>query len=250
MPLNISSLVEIVQGLMVHIFWAERYGLSLDDERKQEVGLRSARRKLQRMLELDSRPLCEPRPLERRLVGNCRDFSVVVTAFLRHRGIPARARCGFGAYFLPNHFEDHWVVEYWQQPAGRWVMVDSQLDAMQRQVLEITFNTLDMPPGQFVTGGEAWQICRTGQADPDAFGIFDMHGKGFVRGNLVRDLLALNKVEILPRDVWGLVALPDDQLTPTDLAWLDRAARLTRAGNGAFEQVQQAYQEEPRIHVD
>ena len=75
-----------------------------------------------------------PRPLDRRLVGNCRRFSVLLVAMLRHQGVPARARCGFGAYFLPNHFEDHWVVEYWNQEGGRWVFVDAQLDELQREV--------------------------------------------------------------------------------------------------------------------
>jgi hypothetical protein len=46
--------------------------------------------------------------LAKRLVGNCRDFSTMLCAMLRHQGVPARARCGFGAYFLPNHYEDHW----------------------------------------------------------------------------------------------------------------------------------------------
>ena len=34
---------------------------------------------------------------ERRFVGNCRHFTVLLCAFLRARGVPARARCGFGA---------------------------------------------------------------------------------------------------------------------------------------------------------
>ena len=29
LPREISELVEIVQGLMVHVFWAERYGVKL-----------------------------------------------------------------------------------------------------------------------------------------------------------------------------------------------------------------------------
>jgi hypothetical protein len=31
-------------------------------------------------------------------------------------------------------------------------------------------------------------LCRSGQPDPDTFGIFDMHGLWFVRGNFVRDV--------------------------------------------------------------
>jgi hypothetical protein len=51
---------------------------------------------------------------------------------------------------------------------------------------------------EFITAGKAWQMCRSGKADPDKFGIFDMHGLRFIWGDVVRDFLALNKVETLP----------------------------------------------------
>ena len=94
LPTGIPTLVKTVQGVMLHIFWAEAYGLKLTEERKTEVNLRHVNRQLARILELDDRPLTEARPHERKLVGNCRDFSVMLTAILRHQGVPARARCG------------------------------------------------------------------------------------------------------------------------------------------------------------
>ena len=57
-----------------------------------------------RLLEIDPSPLGRARPPERRLVGTCRDFTTFMTALLRAKGIPARARCGFGTYFLPGHY--------------------------------------------------------------------------------------------------------------------------------------------------
>jgi hypothetical protein len=246
LPCDLPGLVEVVQGLLVHIFWAERYGLSLPEERQQEVQIRPVDRKLTRLLELDTRPLTAARPLENKLVGNCRDFSVTLCAMLRHRGVPARARCGFGTYFLPDHYEDHWVVEYWDAARRRWVMVDAQLDAFQRQALGIDFDPLDMPPGRFVTGGQAWQMCRAGQADPDKFGIFQWHGLRFVRGDLVRDFLSLNKVEILPWDGgWGFLAYDGD----LEEEIMDRAAALCLAGNEAFSEVRATYETDSRWHM-
>lgn len=87
---------------MIHIFWAEQYGIQLPEQRKGEVQLRSVASKLERIAELDPRPLDQARPPDKRLVGNCRDFSVLLTAMLQHQGVPARARCGFGRYFLPD----------------------------------------------------------------------------------------------------------------------------------------------------
>ena len=198
LPVDFQELCCTLQGLLVHIFWARRYGLELSDQRKSEVNLRAVWRQLARVVELADYPLTEPRPLEKRLVGNCRDFSTLMCAILRHHGIPARARCGFSTYFLPDHFEDHWICEAWDAGQERWIMIDAQLDQLQREVLGISFDPLNVPPEQFVTGGQAWLMCRAGEQDPQKFGIFDMHGMEFIRGDLIRDFLALNKVEILP----------------------------------------------------
>lgn len=227
LPPGIPELVKIVQGLLIHVFWAERYGLKLTEERQQEVQLRRVQNQLNRIFELDQQPLTVARPVEKRLVGNCRDFSVLLCSLLRDKGIPARARCGFGAYFRPGKFEDHWVCEYWDSQQNRWRLVDAQLDELQKQALAIEFDTLDVPRDQFIVGGKAWQWCRQNQANPDDFGIADMKGLWFIRGNLVRDIAALNKVELLPWDSWGAADCQDSQLTEEDLELLDRGAELT-----------------------
>jgi hypothetical protein len=174
---------------------------------------------------------------------------VTLASILQSKGIPARPRCGFGAYFLPNHYEDHWVCEYWNTPEGRWVLVDAQLDELQRNVLEISFDTLDVPRDQFIVGGAAWKMCRAGQADPDQFGIFDMHGMDFVKGDFIRDVAALNKMELLPWDCWGLIFDNYVSLPPDDLSLLDRLADLTEGDVPDFETVRQLYESDPRLRV-
>lgn len=246
LPTDISALVQVVQGLLLHVFWAERYGVTLPEERKQEVNIRAVSHILARIQELDARPLTVARPLEKKLVGNCRDFSTLLCAMLRSQGVPARARCGFGAYFEPGHYEDHWVCEHWKKDEGRWVMVDAQLDQFQRQALKIQFDPLDVPPHQFLIAGKAWQLCRAGQADPDHFGILNMHGLWFIRGNVGRDLLSLNKLEILPWDGWGLIAKEEQDLSTEDVELLDHVAALTLAGNEAFSQVRSMYEDDGR----
>ncbi len=247
LPRDTRALVRVVQGLLIHVFWAERYGLNLTKERQDEVQLRTTAQKLARLLQLDDGPLTQERSLEKRLVGNCRDFTVLLCAMLQHLGVPARGRCGFGAYFLPDHYEDHWVCEYWNEDQQRWVLVDAQLDALQLRSLGISFDPLNVPRDQFLVGGKAWQMCRSGRADPDKFGIFEWHGLWFVRGDLVRDFLSLNKIELLPWDSWGMMAGPEDALTTQDAEVLDRMAALTLAGNEAFEQVRTLYESDPRL---
>lgn len=236
------ALVQSLQGLVLHVFWAERYGVKLSEERQSEVQIRPVAPKLARLFGLD------PRPPELRLVGNCRDFALLLSAFLKVHGIPARARCGFGAYFTPGHFEDHWMTEYWSREAERWVQVDPQLDELQKQVLGIFFDPLDLPPGQFVLAGEAWQMCRAGKANPEHFGIFQWHGWDFIRGNVMRDFLALNKVVVLPWDSWSATEIPVAEFTPAQMEQVDKIAALTLAGNGAFDEIRALYEENPVFH--
>ena len=249
LPRDVAALCKVVQGVMIHIFWAERYGIKLSDERKNEVQIRSVARKLAHILELDPRPLSDARSLDKKLVGNCRDFSVMLTALLQHQGVPARARCGFGRYFMPGKYEDHWVCEYWHATENRWRFVDGQLDEFQQQALRIRFSPLDVPRTMFITGGKAWQMCRAGQANPDRFGIFDMHGLWFVRGDFVRDVAALNKMELLPWDGWGIIETKDNDLSAADLAFLDRVAELTQGDVPQFDAVRAVYESDARLRV-
>lgn len=249
LPASISDLVKLVQGVTIHVFWTERYGFKPAPERMADLQLRTMERRLARTLELDPRPLTEARPVEKKLLGNCRDHSLLLVSMLRHQGIPARARCGFAAYFMPDHFEDHWVVEYWNVEQSRWILVDPQLDELQRDALKIPFDTLDVPRDQFIVGGKAWQMCRSGEEDPDKFGIFDLKGLGFVRADFVRDVASLNKMELLPWDCWGVI-LNESLDNPEDLAVLDEVASLTAEDVPNFADVRARYETDPRFHVN
>ncbi len=227
LPADITQLCGIIQGLLLHVFWAERYGEKLSEARTDEAGIRHVEQMLARLGEIDDRPIVDRRPLDRRLIGNCRTFSVLLAAMLQSQGRPARARCGFGRYFNPGWYEDHWICEYWNDEKDRWIMVDAQLDEFQIQELKVRFDPGDVPKDQFIVGGKAWLDCRTAGADPGKYGIFDMRGSWFIRGNLVRDIAALNKVELLPWDGWGLIDFTDEQILDKELLFLDRVAALT-----------------------
>jgi hypothetical protein len=246
LPTDIESLVEVVQGLLLHVFWTEAYGTTLTEERRQEAAIRSVSDMLARILELSDRPLAEARDVDKRLVTNCRGYSVLLTAVLRHQGIPARARCGFATYFVPGEYTDHWVTDYWNARQDRWVTVDGQLDGLQLRTLGIDFDPLDLPPGAFLTGGDAWLTCRAGNADPEKFGIMDIHGMSIIRGNVGHDFWALNKVETLPWEGWGVPWKEEADLTDADLMFVDEVARLTLEGDGSFRALR-ALHNDPRL---
>jgi hypothetical protein len=248
LPRALSELCRVVQGLLLHVLWAERYGIAPSEERKLEVNIRYVERILRKMQEIQSGPLTVARELEKRALGNCRTFSVLLTSILQHQGIPARARCGFGKYFVPGWHEDHWVCEYWNDSEERWILVDAQLDEFQIQELKVTFDPTDVPRDQFFVAGKAWSCCRDGEADPEKFGIFDMHGLWFIRGNLVRDVAALNKVELLPWDIWGLMDRQDGELSAAEMDLLDQVAAMTY-DQVDFEGIRSVYKENRDLTV-
>jgi len=246
LPADFTALRDIVQGLVLHVFWAESYGVKLTDRQKQEVNFRLVARQLARLTELTTVPLIQALPPAGRLIGNCRDFSTLLCALLRQQGIPARARAGFGTYFMPNHYEDHWVCEVWDATEARWRLIDAQLDAHQVSILKPDFDPLDVPRDRFITGSQAWHMIRAGAADPDTFGIFDMKGWGFVRGNLLRDFLALNKLELLPWDPWPEM-LFDPEAATVDVDLMDTVADLCVHVNTRFADLRALFQTETRL---
>jgi hypothetical protein len=146
--------------------------------------------------------------------------------------------------------KDHWVTEVWRADAARWSLFDPQLDAMMCDVLKLDFDPLDVPRDRFIAGGTAWQLCRSGEADPDTFGIFDMHGLEFVKGDLVRDFMAFNKVEILPWDGGSgyLGPRPEGLDEETEYAVMDHVADLTLSGDAAFDEIRALYVSDPGFH--
>ncbi len=71
----------------------------------------------------------------------------------------------------------------------------------------------------------------------------------FVAGNVLRDLASLNRIELLPWDVWGLMEMNDAGLGDEKKALLDRVAAVTLAGDEAFPEVRAIYESDDRLRV-
>jgi len=233
LPADLPALTRIVQGLVFHYMADEAlFGWKPPKERLGEIDSRTLPAMLARLRALDGRPLTEARPPERRILGCCRDFTVLLCAMARHHGIPVRARVGFATYFSPGFHVDHEILEWWDTGQRRWRLLDPELSERHVAHFKIGFNPFDVPRDQFLVGGRAWQLCRTGAADPDTFGLVPElsfpRGLKFVRGHVVQDLAALNKVELLLWDVWGLMEAGPEAALPL----LDEAAERTQATDG------------------
>ena len=250
---DIDEVVDVVQGLLVYDLAAESlYGVKLSATQSDAIHERDTARLLDVVRAIDPRPLNEPRPAAERVGARCHAFSRLTVALLRAAGVPARARCGFGGYFQPGYFEDHWVAEYWNATAARWQMADAQLDAKWRTMIGFTGDPLSITTTEFVTAGHAWQSWRGGELDASRCGLFGIgeHGPHWIAGNLRLDLASLNKVEMLPWDVWGAGWAPGGQPTDAQLDLFDSVAALTVNPDERFGELRSRYETDDSLRMD
>jgi hypothetical protein len=170
---------------------------------------------------------------------------------LRHHGVPARARVGFADYFTPGFNEDHWVCEYHR--GDRWRLLDPELGERVRAHFKIPFTPDDVPRGRFLTAGEAWLRLRRGALDSATCGVSSdgIGGAWFVAGNVVRDLAALNKREMLAWDAWGIMREwgRGKQLSEPVSARLDAVAALIAPSPPDWKAIRETYDGDDTLRV-
>jgi Transglutaminase-like superfamily len=182
LPAEADALGTIVRGLLIHNFAAKSRGLQFSADRISHMETVGAEAILDNVMSLDPSPLDFKRPAERRMVGFCYHFALLHCALLRATGTPARVRCGFAGYFAPRRWIDHWVVEYWD--GDNWRLTDPQT------------GRADLTDDDFQNGVHGWNQCRNGASRPTLYGNGELWGWDELRGSLINDVAALNKVEV------------------------------------------------------
>ena len=242
-PPGLAAMQATARRLVFHYRAGGDYAENgIDPGRIAEIDTRYADAMLARLAELADQPLTAQRPARQRLVGCCRDFTVLFLAIARHQGVPARARVGFAGYFVPGWFVDHVVAEVWDAGQQRWRLVDPELaDGHTGGSDPAPVDPLDVPASRFLTGPQAWRACRAGEADPGRFAVDPgltipgTRGWPYLRHNLIHDLAALTKRELLLWDEWGLAGL-EASPSPGQLALLDDLAAVTSSPGLTVEQ--------------
>ena len=251
MPSDPERLVTAVSSLILHRLFVAPLGITPHPASADDVESRTISRILDRILARDAGALDVPRPPERRFIGICRDYTLLACAVLRQHGVPARARVGFANYFTPNFNEDHWVCEY--HGGDRWRLLDPELSERVRAYFKVPFAPSDVPRDAFLTAGDAWLRVRRGALDPATCGVSGdgLHGAWFVAGNVVRDLAALNKREMLAWDVWGIMRQwrRDERIADAVSARLDAVAALTASSPPDWKAVREAYESDEGLRV-
>lgn len=228
LPSGAGDLNRVVQGLMIHSDWLGAYDVNGDQLRAHSRTTLPVANRLAKIIEADPRALHLPRLPRQRSAGTCRDFALMMTSFLRCKGIPARLRCGFASY-LGDGWEDHWVCEFWHNTTQAWRLSDAQLDEVMRATLGIEFDPANVPRTSFLTGGKAWFDCRAGRFDPERFGHGEVRGAWFLRLNVIRDHFALNGRETSAWDGWRAASHAKRIVNDDDIDFVGRLAAKPEA---------------------
>lgn len=225
LPDGVPEIVKAVQGLIIHYEWAKECGIVLTEEQKTHKCLYKVSDMLHKIYEMCNKPITDKRSISEMLFGSCRDFAVSLCSILRFKGISSRVRSGYARYLSQDKLVSHYICEYLDNKNMKWVQVDAQLDDAQKAALGVHFDTLNIPGEQFMTASAAWLLARTGKLRADTDFEPGMN-RWIIRGNLIRDLAAVNKFELRHRHCWGLILKPEEKLTQEDYDLLDNAAYL------------------------
>lgn len=218
-------------------------------ERVEEINLRYAADMLACITKHKPIVAGEPRQASERMVGCCRDWALLLVSLARHHGFAARSRVGFSNYFAEDWWIDHTIVEIWDETEQRWRLVDAELREPWTLSHGQEVNPIDISREIFLPGLIAWRKVRAGELDADNFVVApelevpELRGIPYLWHNVVQDLAALNRYEMLLWDVWGIYL---DEVNPEGAALLDAVA-----GAGSLEKWQRFYaRDEFRVPED
>ncbi|MEU4195782.1 transglutaminase-like domain-containing protein [Kribbella sp. NPDC026611] len=246
LPDDVAQIAVVVRNLLIHYRGG---GITFTGERLAEIDNRWVSTILGVDQKRNGTALAVPREPADRVVGCCRDYTLLFVSALRHKGIPARSRVGFAVYFGEGFNYDHVVAEYWN--GDRWVMIDAQLDPIDDPR---PFDVSDMPEGPFRSAAEVWLGIRAGELDASTYGVDPglphLTGEWLVRNYVHLQLAHLNGDELLLWDNWGSMTGPGP-VTEPDALLADEVARLLVASDAgdttATKEVNDLYQTNPAL---
>lgn len=241
----------LVNNVLLHHSSLSKTDRALTDQ--DNLSLRYMSKMLEALLKKNNADMTQPRTVHERFIGMCREYAIFTVSLLRHLGYAARMRSGFD-HWSGGKFIDHHICEYWNPIVHGWVFVDSDLDNNSQYYGE-NQSVNDLEPLKtghhvFITGGKAWSLFRQEGYDPDQFGIGEQWGCDFIKGNLIRDIANLSRIELLPWDFWGLMTSAYDTLPECQRSKLDEYALLSISNEStSLERLQQIFMEDREIAV-
>lgn len=251
LPDDLPELCRIVRGLVRHYADDEGPKNIVPVERFREMDMRYVETILAKIMDYNASPLSHSRESAERIVGVCRDNSILICSILRHKHIPARLRAGFVNYVIPGLYLDGIFLEYWDTKQHKWCLVDTRTRQEYLDQFHYYFNLYDVPRDRFLLAADAWKFCRENKIPANLFGFKNYRGLHQVRNRLMQDLAFLNKTEVLIWDIWGLMCLGDNPwvVAAEHLPVLDDLSQLIREHSYDLIKLQDCYQNSADLRV-
>ena len=249
---DVESLSAVSRNVIVHY---RASGHELPDHSRGDINSRWLERALAVDQSRHAAPLDRAREVTERVQGCCRDHTLFCVGALRHHGVPARSRVGFGGYFIEGWHHDHVIVEAWMN--GRWRRFDSEVEEPPAALPSAHDIEWDEPGGSgFVTAAQAWAAHRRGDIDASKYGVDPLlpqfAGPRFIFDQVIHEVAHRFGDELLLWDAWGRMGELEEPVSDADARWLDEIAALLLASDrgdaGAEEELLTCYRADPGLH--
>jgi len=159
LPDSLPELCSLIKSQFIHPFSElPNYSQQIPKERWNEMAnYPTVKSILKGLVTYDSRGFVKDRKPEDRLVLGCREYAILLASVLKHRGIPARVRCGHASYLIPGFHASHTICEVWNEKEKRWMLVDPGL------------NMIDFSRDKFDFSNDLWLKMQKGEIDPNIY---------------------------------------------------------------------------------
>lgn len=226
-PKSVEGIVEFVQDRCLD--FEERYKYPIQNERLLETNNRYADEIINKILKLKRRSaFTDERAIDEKTMVLTSQSACLTLSMLRYNGIPARKRVGFVAQ--AGIYKSYEIVEVAE--GGAWKQLD--------------------PFGwglEFIPAAKAWADYKAGKIAADQFVNVDLKGVTVLIANLILDLAALNKQELLTWDRFGWMNRPIADYSEKAWAILDGVAAVLAKADEDPEAVFAAYEAEEGLQV-
>ena len=201
------------------------------------------------LFRLDERGFVWDRLVENKLVVTCRYVSVLVSAVLKAKGIPARSRAGFAPYFKEGVSMDHWINQYYSEAQKRWITIDA--DGFYEEG-GMPLSQYDIPEDNFDWAAKAYLSVRSKKTDGKQYlyagGLGPCALPALIR-YLIYDFHALMNHELtytfLPAYLDGRL----NELTQQELTELDQLAEYLLEPDRYFDELCELWNRERKFRI-
>ena len=243
LPDSLPELCQLIRSQLIHPF-AElpRYKEQIPKERWNEfMKYPTVKSVLEGLHKYDSRGLIKDRKIEDRLVLGCRHSAILLASILKHRGIPARVRCGHATYLMPEFHGSHTICEVWNEHEKHWMLVDPGL------------GMIDFNREKFDFSNEAWLQLQKGEIDPNFYGIPGKYtGLGSIVGKVPSDLAHVLGIECTIFQYAPIMdyVFDNKQLTAEHIELLNTISELMKSLDAKnLSKLQDIYNSTPDIQI-